>query len=139
MRKLAIALMLALTIPAGAAPAKPKTAGEKLAKARAKANKATSSARKAITRADTAIERCEQALVELCQVEHGVSGGACEDAALKAQFAACHEPGRAPGWNARGRAKTPTKAQRAAYEECLDEVDTTDEDAAAERCAGELE
>ncbi len=142
MRKLISTALLALTLTASArcadaAPKKPATASDKLAKARAKVTRATKSSRSAITRADAAIERCERAIVDLCQVEHGVTGGQCEDAALSSQFAACHTPSRALGWA--GKGKVIPAEKRADYEACLDEVDTDDADASAERCAGEPE
>lgn len=134
------AILVTTTVTSSAAPRKPATASEKLAKARAKVTKATKSSRAAITRADTAIERCERAIVDLCQVEHGLTGAQCEDAALAAQFSACHETSSQPharSWVGKGRVVTP--AQRAAYVACLDEVSEDDETSAAERCAGELE
>jgi hypothetical protein len=124
---------------ADAAPRKPVAASARLAKARAKADKATESARKAITRADAAIERCEQSLVELCQLQHGVTGGACEDAALATEFAACHATASGAKRSWQGKSRAIPAAKRAEYESCLDEVGTDDEDTAAERCAGELE
>lgn len=121
-----------------AAPRKPVAAAQMLAKAKAKASKAAESARKAIARADSAIERCEQSIVELCQLQHGVSGGACEDTKLTTQFAVCHVGAGKPLAKLHGETKAD-QSKVDAYTACLDEVGTDDEDAAAERCAGELE
>lgn len=100
-------------------------------------------------RAADAIEACHEEVVIACEdtTVRSTDKGECSDATLNGKHAFDVCTGHGPAWSKAPAAaplktssgKKPTAKQQAAYEDCLNEVDTLDEDAAAERCSGELE